>query len=215
MASTLSGASGTDVILPEGVTTDDVKVSKEDGKTVVEITSSKTRDLEVVAQGDTELTGKSVIAPTVTVDASKGEASKIVFKTTVVKNGTIANEGKGSLEVNLDDGKFKKLTIDAGNKKRDDIVFVKDDIKLIKSTIDMGKGNDTIRFGKLPTLKGETTIDLGKGSDTIVFKARTQFKGKTTIDLGKGGKDSVGLGDGPSLAGKCPVMSHTQTSNEV
>ena len=31
----------------------------------------------------------------------------------------------------------------------------------------------------------------------------------------KGGKDSVGLGDGPSLAGKCPVMSHTQTSNEV
>jgi hypothetical protein len=31
----------------------------------------------------------------------------------------------------------------------------------------------------------------------------------------KGGKESVGLGDGPSLAGKCPVMSHTHTSNEV
>ena len=31
----------------------------------------------------------------------------------------------------------------------------------------------------------------------------------------KGGKDSVGLGDGPSMAGKCPVMSHTQTSNEI
>ena len=31
----------------------------------------------------------------------------------------------------------------------------------------------------------------------------------------KGGKDSVGLGDGASLVGKCPVMSHTQTSNEV
>ena len=28
----------------------------------------------------------------------------------------------------------------------------------------------------------------------------------------KGGKDSVGLVDGPSLAGKCPVMSHAQTS---
>ncbi len=31
----------------------------------------------------------------------------------------------------------------------------------------------------------------------------------------KGGRDSVGLGDGPSLAGKCPVMSPTQTSSEV
>ncbi len=31
----------------------------------------------------------------------------------------------------------------------------------------------------------------------------------------KGGKESVGLGDGPSLAGKCPVMSHTRTSDEV
>jgi len=31
----------------------------------------------------------------------------------------------------------------------------------------------------------------------------------------KGGRESVGLGDGPSLAGKCPVMSHTQTSNEI
>ena len=28
-------------------------------------------------------------------------------------------------------------------------------------------------------------------------------------------KDSVGLVDGPSLAGKCPVMSHAQTSTEV
>ena len=31
----------------------------------------------------------------------------------------------------------------------------------------------------------------------------------------KGGKDSVGLGDGAGLAGKCPVMSPTQPSSEV
>ena len=31
----------------------------------------------------------------------------------------------------------------------------------------------------------------------------------------KGGRDSVGLGDGPSLAGKSPVMSPAQTTSEV
>ena len=65
MASTLSGASGTDVILPEGVSTDDVKVSKEDGSTVIKVTSSKTSDLDVVAKGDTQVTGKALINSTV------------------------------------------------------------------------------------------------------------------------------------------------------
>ena len=137
MASTLSGASGTDVILPEGVTTDDIKVSKEDGNTVIKITSSKTSDLEVVAKADTELKGKSLIDPTVTVDAPKGETANIVVETSVFKNGTIANEGKGSLEVNLNTGKVKGLTIDAGNKKRADLVRIKDDVKLIKSSMDL------------------------------------------------------------------------------
>ena len=195
MASTLSGASGTDVILPEGVTTDDVKVSKEDGTTVIKIDSSKTSDLDVIAKGDTELKGKSLIDPTVTVDAPKGESANVVIETTVFKNGTIANEGKGSLKVNLNTGKVKNLTIDAGNKKRDDLVRIKDDVKLIKATMEMGKGNDTVRFGGKMDFKGKSTVDLGKGGkDAVILESTDGANGKLTItNVGK--KDTITVGD--------------------
>ena len=211
MASTLSGASGTDVILPEGVTTDDVKVSKEGGSTVVKITSSKTSDLEVVAQGDTELKGKSLIDPTVTVDGSKGESSSIAIETSFFKNGTIVNDGKGSLEVNLNDGKVKNLTIDAGNKKRNDIVRIKDDVKLIKAEMEMGKGNDTVRFGKGASFKGKSTVDLGKGGkDAIVIEADaikggklvvTSFSKKDTITVGEETFTYKDIKNGASIPG--------------
>ena len=195
MASTLSGAGGTDVILPEGVSTDDVKLSKEDGSTVIKVTSSKTSDLEVVAKGDTQVTGKSLIDSTVSVQAEKGETANIVIESTVFKNGTIANEGKGSLEVNLNTGKVKGLTIDAGNKKRADLVRIKDDVKLIKSTMDMGKGNDTVRFGKNMTFKGKSTLDLGKGGkDAVILEADKGSKNKLTI-TNVTRKDTITVGD--------------------
>ena len=212
MASTLSGASGTDVILPEGVSTDDVKVTEgKDGNTVIKIESSKTSDLDVVAKGDTELKGKSLIDPTVTVDAPKGEAANIVIETSVFKNGTIANEGKGSLEVNLNDGKVKNLTIDAGNKKRNDIVRIKDDVKLIKAEMEMGKGNDTVRFGKAASFKGKSTVDLGKGGkDAIVIEADaikggklvvTSFSKKDTITVGEETFTYKDIKNGASIPG--------------
>ena len=195
MASTLSGAGGTDVILPEGVSTDDVKVSKEDGSTVIKVTSSKTSDLEVVAKGDTQVTGKSLIDSTVSVQAKKGETANIVIESTVFKNGTIANEGKGSLEVNLNTGKVKGLTIDAGNKKRADLVRIKDDVKLIRATMEMGKGSDTVRFGPKTDFKGKSTVGLGKGGkDAVILESTDGANGKLTItNVGK--KDTITVGD--------------------
>ena len=193
MATTLPGGSGTDVILPEGVSPDSVEVAVgEDGGTFVAV-KQNVSGLDIQAAGDTSITGKRVSDSEVSVSTKKGETANIVLETTVVKDTTITNDGKGALEVNLNTGKIKNLTIDAGNKKRDDLVRVKDDVTLSKSTMDMGKGDDTVRFGKGVTFKGRSTVDLGKGgTDAIVLEAApkpgklivTSFSKKDTITVG-------------------------------
>ena len=195
MATTLPGGSGTDVILPEGVSPDSVEVIEtDDGGTAVAITKNVS-GLEIEAEGDTAITGKRVSDSEVNVTANKGESTNIVLETTVVKDTTITNEGKGSLEVNLNTGKVKNLTIDAGNKKRDDLVRVKDDVKLIKSTMDLGKGDDTVRFGKGVTFKGKSTVDLGKGGkDAVVIEADGLKSGKLIVTSFTK-KDTITVGD--------------------
>ena len=195
MATTLPGGSGTDVILPEGVSPDSVEVAVgEDGGTLVAI-KQNVSGLDIEAKGDTAITGKRVSDSEVNVVAKKGETTNIVFETTVVKNSSITNEGKGALEVNLNTGKIKNLTIDAGNKKRDDLVRVKDDVTLSKSTMDMGKGDDTVRFGKGVTFKGRSTVDLGKGgADALVIEADGVAPGKLIVtSFSK--KDTITVGD--------------------
>ena len=195
MATTLPGGSGTDVILPEGVSPDSVDVGVgADGGTLVAI-KQNVSGLDIEATGDTAITGKRVSDSEVNVTAKKGETTNIVFETTVVKDTTISNEGKGALEVNLNTGKVKNLTIDAGNKKRDDLVRVKDDVKLSKATMDMGKGDDTVRFGKGVTFKGRSTVDLGKGGkDALVIEADGVAPGKLIVtSFSK--QDSITVGD--------------------
>ena len=195
MATTLPGGSGTDVILPEGVSPDSVEVvAGEDGGTAVAI-KKNTSDLNIEAAGDTAITGKRVSDSEVNVTANKGESTNIVLETTVVKDTTITNEGKGALEVNLNTGKVKNLTIDAGEKKRDDLVRVKDDVKLSKANMDMGKGDDTVRFGKGVTFKGRSTVDLGKGGkDALVIEADGVAPGKLIVtSFSK--KDTITVGD--------------------
>ena len=186
MATTLPGGSGTDVILPEGVSPDSVEViATEDGGTLVAI-EKNVSGLDIEAAGDTAITGKRVSDSEVNVSAAKGESTNIVLETTVVKDTTITNEGKGALEVNLNTGKVKNLTIDADEKKRDDLVRVKDDVKLSKATMDMGKGDDTVRFGKGVTFKGTSSVDLGKaGKDTVIVegKAKLDITNFTRNDL--------------------------------
>ena len=190
MATTLPGGSGTDVILPEGVTTDQVEVSVgEEGGTAVAI-KKNTSGLDIEAQGDTAVTGKKITDSQVNVSTKKGEDTNIVLETTVAKSTTITNEGKGALEVNVNTGKVKSLTIDAGNKKRADLVRIKDDVKLINADMNMGKGNDTVRFGKGVTFKGKSTVDLGKGGkDSVIVEGKakldiTSFSKKDTLTVG-------------------------------
>ena len=195
MATTVSGANGTDVILPEGVTTDDVQVTEsESGGTVVEV-NKNTSDLEIFAQSDAEISGKKLSDSTVSVEAEKGESTTVSIETTFFKNGTIVNEGSGSLEVNLNTGKVKNLTIDAGNKKRNDSITIADDVKLIKASMEMGKGNDTVRFGADTEFKGKSTLDLGKGGkDAVILESADGANGKLTI-TNVGRKDTITVGD--------------------
>ena len=190
------GNDNIEVILPDGVSEDAVDVTTgEDGNNVV-VVSQNVEGLEITATGDnTGITGKKVETSTVSATPKKGESSNVVVETTVFKGNTIANEGKGSLEVNVNTGKFKKSVIDAGDKKRDDLVRFKDNVLVNRATMDLGKGDDTVRFGKGVTFKGKTTIDLGKGgADSVIVEANAVEGGKLSI-TNFTRKDTITVGD--------------------
>ena len=195
MATTISGGGGTDVVIPEGVSSDQVDVVVTDeGDTKVAVNKT-TEDLVIAAKGSTSVSGERVVDAEINVSTSKSETANIVLETSSAKNATISNEGKGALEVEVNTGTVRNLTIDAGNKKRADLVSFKDAVKLTRATMDMGKGNDTVRFGKDVTFKGKTNIDLGKdGNDSIVIEADSIGKGKLKVtNFTK--KDTITVGD--------------------
>ena len=79
MATTLPGGSGTDVILPEGVSTEQVDIAVgSDGNTVVAI-QKNTTGLDIEAASETAVTGKKITDTTVNVSAKKGEDTNIVL----------------------------------------------------------------------------------------------------------------------------------------
>ena len=207
MAITLPGGSGTDVILPEGVSTEQVDIAVgSDGNTVVAI-KENTSGLDIEAKSETAVTGKKITDTTVNVTAKKGEDTNIVLETTVAKSTTITNEGKGAIEVNVNTGKVKGLTIDAGNKKRADLVRIKDDVKLIDANFKLGKGNDNIRIGKGVTFKGTSSVDLGKGGkDTVTVEGKakldiTNFSKKDTLNVGDDSYNFKDIKNGAEIKG--------------
>ena len=207
MATTLPGGSGTDVILPEGVSTEQVDIAVgSDGNTVVAV-KENTSGLDIEASSATAVTGKKITDTTVNVSAKKGEDTNIVLETTVAKSTTITNEGKGSLDVNVNTGKVKGLTIDAGNKKRADLVRIKDDVKLIDADFKMGKGNDTVRFGKGVTFKGTSSVNLGKGGkDAVIVEGKakldiTNFTKKDTLTVGDDSYSYKDIKNGAEIEG--------------
>ena len=216
MATTLPGGGGTDVVLPEGVSTDQVEVGVgEAGNTLVAV-KENTKGLDIEAKGSTGITGKKVIGTTVNVAAKKGENANIVLQTTNAKNTTITNEGRSALQVNVNTGKVNNLTIDAGNKKRADFVRVKGDVTLSRLDASLGKGNDKITIDKNSTLKGKNTIDLGKGGkDSILIKdldsigkaklTITNFTKKDELKIGKTTFDYKDIKGGADLPGNIKV----------
>jgi hypothetical protein len=178
------GSEGLDVVLPDGVSKDDISVSSDaDGVGSIEI-NNNVSGLEVVAtEPTTEISGKKVADTTISTKGAKGTESTVAVETKSFTGGTIENKGKSSLNINVTGTNFKKSTIDAGeNKKRDDNISFLGKAKLNKSEINAGKGGDSIRFGKNVVFKGKTTIDLGEGGkDSVIFDAGKIKQGKLNI----------------------------------
>ena len=182
-------------VLPEGA---DVQIdtgSKGGSQVTV---NSNVKGMEITTTGGkTGVVGEKVQKTTISAKSSKGDVDKIVVQTEGLYGSTIENAGKGTLDVTHNTGEFKNSTIDAGaNKKRNDTVVFGNDAKVIRGTVNMGKGNDTIRFKKNATFQKKTTVDLGKGgTDKIMVKNLdgvtggklniTTFTKKDTLTVGK------------------------------
>ena len=77
MATTLTGGNGTDVILPEGVTTDQVGVTTSaDGETLVVI-KEKTSGIDIEAADDTAISGRKLTDSEVNVSGKKETPPKL------------------------------------------------------------------------------------------------------------------------------------------
>ena len=197
MANTIPGGNGTDVVLPEGVSPDTITQGvgvNSKGETIRNVNfEKKANGVSVVASKDTSLTGKPFHNSTVAVKGAKGETTAITADTHS-KNSTITNTGKGALEANLTSGNHRNLTISSTKKKVNDNVDVSNGVTLKNSTMELGKGADSVRFGKKVKFKGKHSIDLGKkGKDEVVFKADdvsgikmtiTSFTKKDTVEVG-------------------------------
>ena len=112
-------------------------------------------------------------------DVNMGVSGPAEFKTNgvVTKLNVTPNDPKEAFELKFDvtesessarssktgeAGLFKKVSITGSNK------------------------GDSVQFSGKTTVQ-RSTLDMGKGADTVTFGAKTQFVGKTTIDLGPAG----------------------------
>ena len=182
--SSVIGSEGLDVVLPEGVSEDDLSVSTDSNGVGTVVVENNVSGIEVVAtEPTTEITGKKLTEATVTTKGEKGTESTVAVETKSFTGGTIENKGKSSIDVNVTGTNFKKSTIDAGeNKKRDDNISFHGKASVNRSDVKAGKGDDTILFGKKVKFKGKTTIDLGKaGEDSIVIGSKKIKGGKLTV----------------------------------
>jgi len=143
-------------------------------------TSTSTGFEAEVTDSTAIVASKPVKAAEVTVKAEKGETVALGIQGTKVQKSDISVEGKGSMDLTVTTGQFKKNTV-SGGKKADSVSFGSG-AKINKSTFELGKGKDSITFGAQTKFQGKTTIDLGKGAkDSVEFKT-APTKGKVEFD---------------------------------
>ena len=78
--------------------------------------------------------------------------------------------------------------------------------------MEMGKGNDTVRFGADTEFKGKSTLDLGPGGkDAVILESADGANGKLTI-TNVGRKDTITVGDETSRARTSPTVHRSLAS---
>ena len=166
--------------------------------------------------GKTGVVGEKVTNTTISAQANKGDTDEIIVQAEGLYNSTIKNEGKGSISVTHNTGEFKNSVIDAGSKKRADFVKFGNDAKLIKGTVNMGKGDDTVTVKRKVEFKKKTTVDLGiSGADKVVVQSKdgiqggklqiTSFTKKDELTIGKTTFDYKDIKGGADLPGNIKV----------
>ena len=200
MATSIEGSAGNDLVIPDDAVTK-VAISATDEGAVVDVTSAvKDINLSVGGEAPLKVEGAAVKSSVVRPAAAAGETAKITFETKSVAKTTIVNEGEGSVDVDIAEGKFKKSTIDLSNSAAKDSIAFGGDTTVTKSTIILGDGKDTVTFAEGIKLKGDTKIQVGDGKDVIEVPEEVKGSGKIGIS-NFGLKDKLVVG-GEKLKGK-------------
>ena len=152
------------------------------------VAKKQVADATYKVSGDTGFSGKTLTKSEVNVETKKGETTTVSVNSTF-KQTNIQNEGKGSLQVNVVGSTFKKGKVTGG--KQSDNVSFDGNSSVLKATVNLGKGNDTITFSKGSQVKGRNFVNLGKGGkDSVVIEDLNNIKG-TLIIRKFGKKDTV------------------------
>ena len=113
----------------------------------------------------------------VTLETEKNETVSSTVSAKLVRNGEFGIDGPGS-------GQF---TFDAAPEEETAASSRAAENGLVQKTSVTGANKgDSVKFTGKTTVQ-RSSLDMGKGADTVTFGAKTQFVGKTTIDLGPAG----------------------------
>ena len=194
------GAGGTDFILSEE---DSKKVNASVGEFTVDGETVEATLFEVagpisglqaklVAGSALAVDGKGTKDAEFVAKAPKAEAASASARnpetTSIIRLGNSYNEElsvkakKGAaIDLKIASGKFRRSSFRGAKGKQDDSVTVGSSAKLINSSFDLRKGDDTFEIKGGATLKKTTTVDLGKGADTVIIGNNIKAKGKSKL----------------------------------
>ena len=192
MADSNIGSGGNDILVPEeqAGSIDVVELNFEiDGEeisgTEVAIAAPVSELTTKILPGESFVfAGKKQSDSTITIKKSEeGSASVLRLENTLNDNVEIKAKKGNTIDLRIAEGKFRKSEFTAGKGKQEDSVEIGSSAKLINSSFDLNKGDDTFTLSGGVKLKGTNTVDLGKGgTDTVIIGQNTTGKGKLVIE---------------------------------
>ena len=214
------GSGGTDVLVSEDqinkVDVNDVNYDLGEGLVEAKQISmgAKVNKLTTKSEAgkNAVFTGKGLVDSTIVVKSPTSEEptnrkareenpTSIIRLENTLNENVLVNVKKGATaKVVIAEGKFRKSEVDMGNGKKtksDDTIEIGSSAKLINSSFNLKKGDDTFILTGGAKLKKTNTVDLGKGgTDKVIIGNNTTGKGKLVIEnmdkrdtLSYGGED--------------------------
>ena len=115
--------------------------------------------------------------------SEEGETTVLRLENTLNENVEIKTKKGTTVDLRIAEGKFRKSEFSAGKGKQDDSAEIGSSAKLINSSFDLKKGDDTFTLSGGSKLKKINTVDLGRGgTDNVIIGQNTIGKGKLVIE---------------------------------